>query len=97
MFALLKPTFSLPLRPTLLARVLRSKAPLPINFDIPADRLVPVPLGRSICLPLAIFISPASLAFPIAMNAAARVSYECGFLEVCYEWPMNICQKATSE
>ncbi|KAJ6424837.1 hypothetical protein OIU84_025580 [Salix udensis] len=40
MFALLKPTFSLPLRPPPLARVLPSKrnAPLPMHFYIPQLR-----------------------------------------------------------
>ncbi len=50
MFALLKPTFSLPLRPTLLARVLRSKAErsptdLFLHPTASADRLAPFIFG----------------------------------------------------
>ena len=51
MFALLKPTFSLPLRPHQLTLMLHPKAersPTDINFDYPtasADRLVPFIFG----------------------------------------------------
>jgi len=50
MFVLLKPTFSLPLRPTLLARVLRSKAErsptdLFLHPTAPTGRLAPLIFG----------------------------------------------------